>query len=261
MENNEHKISVVINTYNAAAMLEEVIRAAEGFDEVLVCDMESTDDTVAIAERLGAHVVTFAKRDYNIVEPARNFAIQSALYPWVLVVDADEIITTELRDYLYQRISQPDCPQGLFVARKGYFMHRLFAYPDYQLRFIRRDKTDWPPYVHAVPQIDGRVEYIPKHRRELALIHLADDSIRTRVYKTNEYTDNEVEKKCGKHYGAFKLVFDPMFRFVKAYFFKGQIFKGVPGFINASLDAYYRFITIAKVIESKNAERDIRYRK
>ena len=66
MENNEHKISVVINTYNAAAMLEEVIRAAEGFDEVLVCDMESTDDTVAIAERLGARVVTFAKRNYNI---------------------------------------------------------------------------------------------------------------------------------------------------------------------------------------------------
>lgn len=261
MENNEHKISVVINTYNAAAMLEEVIRAAEGFDEVLVCDMESTDDTVAIAERLGARVVTFPKADHKSAEPARTFAIQSALYPWVLVVDADEIITTELRDYLYQRISQPDRPQGLYIPRKGYFMHRLFAYPDYQLRFFIREGTVWPPYVHTFPTVQGRIEYIPRRRRELALIHLADDSIRTRVYKTNEYTDNEVEKKRGKHYGAFKLVFDPLFRFVKAYFFKGQICKGVPGFINASLDAYYRFITIAKVIESRNAERDIRHRK
>ena len=149
MENNEHKISVVINTYNAAAMLEEVIRAAEGFDEVLVCDMESTDDTVAIAERLGARVVTFPKADHKSAEPARTFAIQSALYPWVLVVDADEIITAELRDYLYQRISQPDCPQGLYIPRKGYFMHRLFAYPDYQLRFFIREGTVWPPYVHT----------------------------------------------------------------------------------------------------------------
>ena len=183
MENNEHKISVVINTYNAAAMLEEVIRAAEGFDEVLVCDMESTDDTVAIAERLGARVVTFPKADHKSAEPARTFAIQSALCPWVLVVDADEIITAELRDYLYQRISQPDCPQGLYIPRKGYFMHRLFAYPDYQLRFFIREGTVWPPYVHTFPTVQGRIEYIPSRRRELALIHLADDSIRTRVYK------------------------------------------------------------------------------
>lgn len=249
---NPQKISVVINTYNAEAMLEEVIRAVQDFDEVLVCDMESTDSTVAIAKRMGARVVTFPKANHKSAEPARTFAIQSASSPWVLVVDADEIVTPQLRQYLYQRIADPNCPKGLYIPRKGYFMHRLFAYPDYQLRFFIREGTVWPPYVHTFPTVQGRVEHIPQARKELALIHRADDSIRTRLYKTNEYSDNEAVKKNGKHYGMPKLIFYPAFYFFKAYFLKGQIFKGVPGFINAMLDAHYRFITIAKVIEARN---------
>ena len=43
---NSNKITVVINTYNAARYLERVLQAVHDFDEVLVCDMESTDDTV-----------------------------------------------------------------------------------------------------------------------------------------------------------------------------------------------------------------------
>lgn len=253
----EQKISAVINTYNAAEHLEKVIQAVKDFDEVVVCDMESTDNTVDIARSLGCVVVTFPKKNYNIVEPARNFAIQSASSPWVLVVDADEIVTPQLRDYLYRRISEADCPRGLYVPRKGYFMHRLFAYPDYQLRFIVRDGTDWPPYVHAVPNVPGRVEYIPKSHRELALIHLADDSIRTRLRKTNEYSDNEVMKRRHKRYGALKLVADPAWHFFRSYIIKRGFVKGVPGFINSALDAYYRFITIAKIIESRNAGRKI----
>ena len=49
--NEENKISVVINTYNAEQHLERVLESVKGFDEVLVCDMESTDATVEDFER------------------------------------------------------------------------------------------------------------------------------------------------------------------------------------------------------------------
>ena len=90
---SDQSISVVINTYNAEEHLEKVVKAVQDFDEVLVCDMESTDHTVEIARRMGCRVVTFPKAHHTIVEPARNFAIQSATSPWVLVVDADGIYT------------------------------------------------------------------------------------------------------------------------------------------------------------------------
>ena len=89
--NEEKKISVVINTYNAEQHLQRVLDAVKDFDEVLVCDMESTDSTLEIAQKNGCRIVTFPKADHKSAEPARTFAIQSASSPWVLVVDADEM--------------------------------------------------------------------------------------------------------------------------------------------------------------------------
>lgn len=71
-------ISVIINTYNSARHLEKVIDSVKDFDEIIVCDMESTDDTVDIARRKGAHVITFPKGNHTCCEPARNFAIEHA---------------------------------------------------------------------------------------------------------------------------------------------------------------------------------------
>ncbi|MBQ5705156.1 MAG: glycosyltransferase, partial [Bacteroidaceae bacterium] len=52
-------ISVVINTYNASKHLTEVLETVKDFDEVLICDMESTDNTLEIAEKYGCRIVTF----------------------------------------------------------------------------------------------------------------------------------------------------------------------------------------------------------
>ena len=135
--NQENKISVVINTYNAERDLEQVLKAVKDFDEVLICDMESTDATLDIARKYGCKIVTFERKDYNIVEPAREYAIHEAAYEWVLVVDADEVVTPELKAYLYQRIQEADCPDGLYIPRKNYFMGRFMRchYPDHILRY------------------------------------------------------------------------------------------------------------------------------
>lgn len=58
----ENKISVVINTYNAERHLKEVLESVKDFDEIVVCDMESTDHTLAIAREYGCKIVTFAKK-------------------------------------------------------------------------------------------------------------------------------------------------------------------------------------------------------
>lgn len=91
------KISVVINTYNASKYLARVLDAVKNFDEIVVCDMESTDDTIDIAREHGCKIVTFPKANHKSAEPARTFAIQSATSDWVLVVDADEVVSESLR--------------------------------------------------------------------------------------------------------------------------------------------------------------------
>ena len=60
----EQKISVVINTYNAEAKLAKVLDTVKDFDEVVICDMESTDSTPDIARKYNCKIVTFPKGEH-----------------------------------------------------------------------------------------------------------------------------------------------------------------------------------------------------
>ena len=252
----ETRISVVINTYNAELHLEQVLEAVKDFDEVVVCDMESTDTTRQIAERHGCRIVTFPKADHKSAEPARTFAIQSACSPWVLVVDADEIVTPQLRDYLYRRISQPDCPQGLYIPRRNKFFGQWIRSRsiDYQLRFFIREGTVWPPYVHTFPQVQGRVEKIPVSESGVVLEHLEDETMHQYIAKANTYTDNEMLKRMDKGYGVGALLFRPAWRFFKKYVLDGAMFEGRRGLIRSLLTAEYHFMVVAKIMEKEIRE-------
>ena len=251
--NNENKISVVINTYNAEQFLEQVLEAVQGFDEILICDMESTDSTVKIAQKNGCRVVTFPKGDAVCAEPARTFAIQAATYHWVLVVDADELVTPQLRMYLYDRIAKGNCPEGLYIPRHNMFLGRYergFA-QDHQLRFFIREGTVWPPYVHTFPTVQGRTEHIPANRDNICLLHLCDETVGEITAKNNRYSDGEVEKKAGRQYSVWALLLKPQWKFFSELVLRGGFRDGTRGVIKAGLKATYQFTLIAKIIEKR----------
>lgn len=249
---DDYKISVVMNTYNASLYLEQVIDSLAGFDEILVCDMQSTDGTPDIARRRGCRVITFEKGDISICEPARDFAVHSARYGWVLVVDADEVVTPQLRSYLYGRIRRGDCPHGLFVPRRNKFMGRyVHSSPDYQLRFLRRDRTVWPPVIHCIPEIDGRVETIPNNLKGVHLLHLDDACISSRLSKLDVYTAYEVPRRAARGYGVAALLLRPLWFFVRSLFFQGGVLDGRRGIIKAYMAAVYQIVLLAKIHEDK----------
>lgn len=247
-----NKISVVINTYNAEKHLEAVLKSVKGFDEIVVCDMESKDHTVEIAQRYGCKIVTFPKEGHTCCEPARTFAIQSATSKWVLVVDADEIVTPELREILYAKASQTSCPAGLFIPRQNMFMGmyvRDFHY-DYVPRFLIREGTTWPPQIHSIPVVPGRMEKL-RGGRKACLLHLMDETMHEYMEKMNQYTDNEVDKKWEKGYGLGALLWRPVWRFFKSYVLNGSFRMGTRGLIRSMMAAQYQFILVAKIIEKR----------
>lgn len=247
-----NKISAVINTYNASEHLARVLDALAGFDEVIVCDMESTDGTVAIAQAHGCRVVTFPKGNHRICEPARDFAIHSASHDWVLVVDADEIVTPQLREYLYRRIASPDCPEALAVPRRnmllGEYIHNS---SDYQLRFLRKDKAVWPPVIHARPKIEGRIENIPANLPGVYLLHLDDAPVESRLKKMDNYSDYEVPKRSHRRYGMMSLIFRPVWTLFRSYVLRGGFRDGRRGIVKAYLDCIYQLMLLSKIEEKR----------
>lgn len=240
------KISAVLNTYNAAEHLDEVLKSLAGFDEIVLVDMHSDDDTRRIAAAHGARIVDFER--CGICEPARNAAIEAASHPWVLVVDADELVTPQLRDYLYDTAAREDAPAALRIPRINSFMGREMhcLYPDYLTRFARKERIFWPPVIHAQPQIDGVIESIPASRRELAFVHLERNTIASRLEKISRYSAKEVDRRGYRHYSAPAFLVKPFGRFFRSYFLKSGVRDGLPGFIWALLEAHYKLTTMLR---------------
>lgn len=243
-------ISVVLNTYNASKLLPKVLSAVKDFDEIVVCDMESTDDTVEIARKHGARVVTFPKKHYNRCEPARNYAISQARNEWVLVVDADELVTPDLRQYLQKFITKPGNVKGLYIPRKNFILDRFrrSTYPDYNMRFFMRDCVDWPPEIHSKPIIKGEVSKIPSNRRNLALIHIPP-TVEGMIERDNRYTSAEADMMEKRPVNGFHLLFSPFIKFISEFIGRGSFRCGTAGLIAAINRSTCEFYRLAKLYE------------
>lgn len=225
------------------------MESLKSFDEIIVCDMYSSDDTLNIAKTYGATIVMH--EPCGIVEPARAFAVGQAAQDWVLVVDSDEVIPEALKNYLYQTIASENCPDALYLPRKNYFMNRFMkaAFPDYQLRFFRKNAfKSWPVAIHSRPEIAGNIRKIPE-KESLAIIHLEENRITDWISKMNRYTDRELDRRKSKRKNVFGLLFQPFYRFFFIYFIKGGFRDGKAGLIYAMMQAGYKFFTHAKIIE------------
>lgn len=247
-------ISVVINTYNSSRLLAKVLDTVSDFDEIIVCDMESTDNTVEIAKKHGAKVVTFPKGKYDHCEPARNYAISQATYEWVFVVDSDELVPEDLRKFLYKftiKAAKDPSLKGLYIPRKNYIIDRFrkSKYPDYKLRFFAKGSADWPAEIHSEPIIQGRISKIPGNKKNMAIVHIPR-TLNEMVDRINRVSTIEMEKNRGKKVTFFHILMVPTMRFIDSYFVKGAFRSGVAGLIisvNNSVEDFYR---LAKIYEN-----------
>ena len=97
-------LSVVILTKNEAGRIKDCIESVRWADDVLVIDDESTDETVQIAQSLGARVL---RRKMDIEGRHRNWAYAQAKHEWVLSLDADERVSPELAQEMRGLLSNP----------------------------------------------------------------------------------------------------------------------------------------------------------
>lgn len=242
------RISAIVQTYNEERNIGLCLKALKDFDEILVVDMESTDRTVEIAKAAGARVIVKERGTHTLVEAYRDFAIHAATHDWVMVVDADEIVPSRLREFLYDEIARDPSPRAYLIPLKNYTFGRWerIYYPNHILRFFNRNGAHWPYEIHSRPSHEGPTIRIPAQRTDLAMLHLANESVAQRVAKINTYTDNEMPRRRAS-FRAWKLLTDPAFRFFKFYFLKGGWREGWTGFIRSVLEADYRFILLAKL--------------
>lgn len=187
------KISVVINTKNAADTLERALKSVRWADEVVVMDMHSSDTTEKIAKKYKA--AFFTHPDVGYVEPARNAAIQKATHPWVLILDADEEIPATLAEKITSLVNGDATADAYFLPRKNVVFEEWYQHagwwPDYQLRLFKAGHVVWADKIHAQPTIHGVKDYLAA-TEENAIIHYNYQTVEQFVERLNRYTNHEV---------------------------------------------------------------------
>jgi glycosyltransferase involved in cell wall biosynthesis len=249
---NKGAITVVINTFNEASNIAKCIGSVKGFaDEILICDMYSSDDTVRIAEDLGARVIFHEKIEY--VEPARYFAVNAACNEWVLVLDADEQLTTGIKAKLKEAVADGKADLvrmgKLYYYFTKYIRHGGFYNENYPLMF--RKELFIKNYSHKNAGIFKGFTHLTDNAKEIRyidksffILHDAYPTIEKYVVKTEgKYAFIEAEnmRRDGKKFRFFMLLFDPLKTFVKKYLLQRGFMEGTNGFILCVLYSSYRF--------------------
>lgn len=245
-------ITVVINTYNASRTLPSVLGSVKGFDEVIVCDLESTDNTKDIARAKGARVIEFPKKHYDYPDPARNYTISRALNEWVLVLNQDEVVPSGLREWLYKMSAVPGKAKGLWIPRRNYIFDRFqrTSYPDYQLRFFMRDYVDWPAEYNSSPEVKGELKKIPSNKHDLALIHLPS-TVERMIDRIQWHTRGELTiQDRVRGVTLFDAAVRPFLSFFNTYILRGGFRYGLAGFIQSATESTTVFYKHAKMYEA-----------
>ena len=242
-------VSAVLITRNAERLLAQVLAAVQWCDEILVVDSGSTDGTIAIANRAGARVL---KHDFEGYGPQKAWAVTQAANDWVLVIDADEIVTPELQREIERRLDRDGGKfAGYEIPISLVFLGRLMRHGgEYKMRHLRLYDRRRGNYnqnrVHERVELDGEVARLDEH-----MLHDSYGSISAYFEKFNDYTTAGARDlhARGKTASAATVALRFPSTFVRQYFLRGHILNGYPGLVWSLFSAMYPVVKYAKLRE------------
>lgn len=194
-------IDVMIIAYNEAKNLPHCLDAVRGWvRRIFVVDSGSTDGTPELAERHGATVV---HHDWEGYARQKNWGLENLPFEsdWILILDADEEVTPELRAKLEEIASRPssEVPEsGFSINRLTYFLGRPIRhcgyYPSYHLRFFKRGSARYEDRaVHEHLMVQGPIGAI-----STPMLHNDRRGLEHFVAKHNRYSTLEATALWGE---------------------------------------------------------------
>jgi glycosyltransferase involved in cell wall biosynthesis len=281
-------LSVLIPVRNEADNLRACLATVAFADEIVVVDSGSTDGTQEIARGAGAHVVQF---DWNGTFPRKkNWALENVpwRHEWVLIIDADERITTELEREIRAAVEQKEV-DGFYLNRRFWFLdgwiNHCGYFPSWNLRLFKHGKGRYERMdalsddhsgdneVHEHVLLDGRAEYLAP-----PMEHYAFPDIATFVEKHNRYSTWEAvvreqfesestTRMSGSPFGSalerrrwlkrvtLKMPSRATLRFIYSYVFRLGFLDGRRGWILCRLLGWYEVLIAAKAAERREVRR------
>lgn len=196
-------IDVMMIAHNEALNIPRSLRALQGWtNRIFVIDSGSTDGTQELARSLGAEVI---HHDWEGYARQKNWGLDTLPFeaPWVLILDADEVVTAGLRERLVEMASQDPVAvpeNGFFINRLTYFLNHPIRhcgyFPNWNMRFFKRGAGVYEDReVHEHVVIDAPLGYIKE-----PMIHDDQRGLEHYYAKHNRYSTLEARALYNEMY-------------------------------------------------------------
>jgi glycosyltransferase involved in cell wall biosynthesis len=243
------KLSVVIITFNEEKNIQLCLDSIDEIaDEIVVVDSFSTDKTEEICRQ--NKKVHFSQNKFEGYIEQRNWAVRKASFPYILAIDADEMLSDELREsinllknnwthdsYAFNRLNN-FC--GKWIKHCGW-------YPDEKPRLFDKRKGKFGginPHDKLEMEVDATCMHIKGN-----LLHYSYTSITDHVLQQIKFSDIKSRSLYdkGKRIRKIKILTSPIASFFKNYLLKLGFLDGFYGFVICINTSYYSFLTYTKL--------------
>lgn len=237
-------LSVVIITLNAAQHIKSCLESVKWADEIIVLDSGSSDGTLEVCREYTSNVY---QTDWPGFGRQKNRAIDYATRDWILVLDADEYLTSELASEIRDVITQSSPVSAYRIRRLSKFMGRLIRHgdwgQDWVVRLFKKGTARFTDVlVHESLIVEGEISNL-----KAILQHDTVTSLESALRKMNEYSTlgAEQRKTRGKTASLFQAFTHGFWSFLRCYFIKLGFLDGREGYLVALLTAqasFYKYI-------------------
>lgn len=250
-------LTVAVLTHNEAHRIEACLRSAAFADQILVVDSDSTDDTVAIARRLGAEVHVYS--DWQGFAVQRNRLLAHAKGDYIFFLDADEVITPAFQKEV-QTIVRSGV-QGVWTIRWrmvafGRELRYFLSQSRIERIFVRTMIKEFVGVVHEQAVLCSTVDGSSVHRHLVRerLLHYSRDTVRSSLEKLTQYVMLGAAKRAaqGRRGGVLRGLASGASMFVRLYFLRLGFLCGGAGFLYCFFIALEGFLRYAALHYDRN---------
>ena len=236
------KLSATIITLNEEDKIRPCIESLIGVaDEIVVVDSLSTDNTKLICEEYG---VKFVEQKWLGYSEQKNLANKIASYDWILSIDADEVLSDELKKSILRIKNEEKITKNeelVFSFNRlnnycGKWIHHSGFYPDKKIRIWNRKIGKWEGIVHEVIKFSTKVKEVHLKGDLLHYSYAKPEDFEKQVFKFAELRAQHYFDK-GKKCASLLKIISPIYFFIQHYFFRLGFLDGKEGFVMCKVAA------------------------
>lgn len=243
------KLSVGIITYNEEERLGRTLNSVKDIaDEIIIVDSYSTDATEDIALKYNCKFIKQKWLGYGL---QKNVAINNCSGEWILLIDADEVISEGLKKSIIKNIHNNDDKNVFEIYFTTVCFGKKIKYGgwsgSYRIRLFKNGSGKYNNnHVHE--------EFITEQKRyrlHEEILHYSYESIEDYLNKFNRYTSEGAKEyfKRKKNVNIFSLLINSVFKFIRMYFIRFGFLDGYEGLLLSILSANYTYVKYSKLRE------------